>query len=45
MRKYLFLNREEVKKKQRLKDATMVILNFLVENGSITGYLLREDIV
>lgn len=44
MRKYIFLNREEVKKKPRLKASVIVILDFLVENGSITGYLLREDI-
>ena len=44
MRRYLFKNRDKVRRTQSLKAQSMVILDFLVEQHSITGYLLREDI-
>ena len=44
MRRFLFKNRDKVRRTQSLKDHSMVILDFLVEQYSITGYLLREDI-
>lgn len=44
-RRYVLTNRNKIKKTKRIKDAVVVILNFLVERGSITGYLLREDIL
>ena len=45
IRRYALTNRSKIKKTIKIKDAVIVILNFLVERGSITGYLLREDIL
>jgi hypothetical protein len=45
IRKYVLTNRSKIKRTVKIKDAVMVILNFLVERGSVTGYLLREDIL
>jgi len=44
-RKYIYENREEIRKKRRLKEDILVILNFLVEKGSVVGYMLRESIL
>lgn len=45
VRRYVITNRQRIKRTKKIKDAVLVILNFLVEQGSITGYLLREDIL
>lgn len=45
VRKYLLLNRSKIKISTHIKSQIIVILNFLVERGSVTGYLLREDIL
>jgi hypothetical protein len=44
-RKYIYENREKIRKKRRLREDILVILNFLVENGSVVGYMLRENIL
>ena len=44
MRRYLFKNHDRVRQTPHLKAQSMVVLDFLVEQYSITGYLLREDI-
>lgn len=44
MRRYLFKNHDKVRRTPNLRVKTMVVLDFLVEKYSITGYLLREDI-
>lgn len=44
MRRYLFKNHDTVRQTPNLKARSLVILDFLVEQHSITGYLLREDI-
>ncbi|WP_372766236.1 hypothetical protein [Pseudoalteromonas sp.] len=44
MRKYLFKNHDKVRQTPSLKAQAMIVLDFLVEQYSITGYLLREDI-
>lgn len=44
MRRYLFKNHDKVRRTPSLRAKTMVVLDFLVEQYSITGYLLREDI-
>lgn len=44
MRRYLFKNHDKVRRTPNLRAQTMVVLDFLVEQYSITGYLLREDI-
>ena len=45
MRRYVLINRNKIKKTIQIKKCVINILNFLVEKGSITGYLLREDIL
>lgn len=45
VRKYTFKNREKVRKTKALKDNILIILNFLIEKGSVVGYILRESIV
>lgn len=44
MRRYLFKNHDKVRRTPSLKAPSMVVLDFLVKQYSITGYLLREDI-
>ncbi|MEX2500125.1 MAG: AVAST type 4 anti-phage nuclease Avs4 [Wenzhouxiangellaceae bacterium] len=44
MRRYLFKNHDRVRRTPNLREQSMVVLDFLVERYSITGYLLREDI-
>lgn len=44
-RKYSFKNREEIKRTKDLKNKLIIILNFLIEKGSVVGYMLRESIV
>ena len=44
VRTYMFMNREKVRRTAKLKSAVIINLNFLIENGSIVGYLLREDV-
>ena len=44
VRIYLFTNREKVRRTAQVKSAVIVILDFLIDNGSIIGYLLREDV-
>jgi len=45
VRKYIYKEREQIKKNRQLKSKILVILNFLVEKGSTIGYLLRESIL
>ncbi|NPA51760.1 MAG: ATP-binding protein [Aquificae bacterium] len=45
VRKFIYLNREEIKKRKELKEKILIILDFLVEKGSIVGYMLRENII
>ena len=45
VRKYSYLNREELRKIPQLKHDFLVILDFLIEKGSVVGYTLREDIL
>ena len=45
MRKFIFENRENIKKKFRLKIKVIEILNFIIEKGSMRGYQLRESIL
>jgi len=45
IRRYILTNRQTIKKSLQIKNQVIVILNFLVEKGSVTGYLLREDIL
>jgi len=45
MRRFILINRQRIKATLSLKNRVIVILNFLLEKGSTTGYLLREDIL
>lgn len=45
LRKYIFINKQKIKKEIRLKNKIIPILDFMIERGSIHGYLLRESIL
>lgn len=45
VRKYVFLNRNKVRQDIRIKSRILIILNFLIERGSVNAYLLREDVL
>jgi hypothetical protein len=45
VRKYIFENREKIKKTKAIKDNLLFILGFLIERGSVVGYMLRETVV
>ncbi|MCF7755856.1 hypothetical protein KQ941_15500 [Paenibacillus xylanexedens] len=45
LRKYIFINRQKIKEQIRLKNNIIPILDFMIERGSIHGYLLRESIL
>lgn len=44
-RRYVFMHRHKIRTSRLVKDQVIIILNFLIERGSIAGYLLREDIL
>ncbi len=45
LRKFIFENREGIKRNSRLKRKVIEILNFLIEKGSLRGYQLRESVI
>jgi hypothetical protein len=45
VRSYILKNRNKIKMTLQLKDQILVILDFLLRKGSVTGYLLREDLL
>lgn len=45
VRKYIYRERERIRRTRQLKAETLVILDFLVEKGSVVGYILRENIL
>jgi hypothetical protein len=45
MRKFVFINREKIKQELKLKNQVAPILEFIIERGSVQGYLLRESIL
>ncbi len=45
LRRYLLTERQRIRASFQLKNQVIIILNFLVERGSVTAYLLREDIL
>lgn len=45
MRKFIFMNKQQIKQEIRLKNKAVPILEFMIERGSIHGYLLRESIL
>ena len=45
IRKYIYHNNDIIKKTISIKNSIIVILDFLTENGSVIGYMLRESII
>jgi tRNA A37 threonylcarbamoyladenosine biosynthesis protein TsaE len=45
LRKFVFINRQKIKEKIRLKNKIIPVLDFMIERGSIHAYLLRESIL
>ena len=45
LRKFVFINRQNIKEEIRLKNKIIPILDFMIERGSMHGYLLRESIL
>ena len=45
VRKYILSNRQKIRTTLQMKQAVVNILNYLVERGSATGYLLRENVL
>lgn len=45
VRKYIYKEREKIRRTKKLKEEILVILDFLVERGSVIGYILRENIL
>lgn len=45
LKKFVFLNRQKIKKEIKLKNKVIPILDFMIERGSIHGYLLRENLL
>ncbi|MDH3324968.1 MAG: hypothetical protein OEL89_04985 [Candidatus Peregrinibacteria bacterium] len=45
VRKYIYENREKVRRNKKTRDDILVILDFLLEKGSVIGYILRESIL
>ncbi|WP_332445499.1 AVAST type 4 anti-phage nuclease Avs4 [Dehalococcoides mccartyi] len=44
-RRFILINRQRIKATLSLKSQVIVILDFLLEKGSTTGFLLRDDIL
>ena len=45
VRKYALLKRSVIRSSVHIKSRVLTILNFLIEKGSVVGYLLREDVL
>ena len=45
MRKFIFINKQKIREEIRLKNKVIPILDFMIERGSIHGYLLRESVL
>lgn len=45
VKSYIHINREKIRREIRIKREVMILLDFLVEKGSVAGYMLRESIL
>ena len=45
VRGYILRNRHKVRTTPQIKNQILVVLNFLLDKGSVTAYMLREDIL
>lgn len=43
VRRFIYDNREKIRKTKALKEEVLVILDFLIAKGSVVGYMLREN--
>ena len=43
-RRFVYLNRTRIKSTRMLRDKVLILLDFLFEKGSVSGYLLREEV-
>lgn len=45
VKKYIYKNRDQIKRTTKLKQEVLIILDSLIEKGSVVGYMLRENIL
>ncbi|MCP4748799.1 MAG: ATP-binding protein [Desulfobacteraceae bacterium] len=45
LRKYIYKNRENIRKTKQKKKEVLIILDFLIGKASVVGYMLRENIL
>jgi len=45
VRTYIYKEREMIRRTKQAKEEVLVILEFLVEKGSVVGYMSRENIL
>jgi hypothetical protein len=45
VRKYIYKERERIRRTRQLKEEVLVILDFFVDKGSVVGYILRENVL
>ncbi|WP_437831581.1 AVAST type 4 anti-phage nuclease Avs4 [Niallia taxi] len=45
VKSYVYKFREKIRRETKLKHDVLVILDFLVEKGSVAGYMLRENVL
>jgi hypothetical protein len=45
IKSYIHINREKIRREARLKQEVLSVLDFLVEKGSVAGYILRESVL
>jgi hypothetical protein len=45
IRKFVFMNKQKIKEDIKLRNKIIPILDFMIERGSVHGYLLRESIL
>lgn len=45
IRNYIYQFATKIRKQKNIKESVITILNWLIEQGSVTGYLLREKIL
>jgi len=43
-RRFVYLNRTQIKANRMLREKVLVLLNYLITKGSVSGYLLREEV-
>ena len=44
-RKYAYENQSDIARNQSIREALMIVLDILIANGSVTGYIIRDNIM